>query len=314
MDVRTIREIADSPVNLFNGVKDKNCENVYYLMDILNMIKDGEWKDLIEAYRQETDKSKRESLKKKFPGVTFSGRFKDRRLDKNLIHYNKIMVIDIDKKDMSMPYDKTMQCLTNTHFVFCAFESPSGGIKALAYSEMEADSHKVFFRGVEEYMAIEYGIIIDKSGKNPGRLCFISYDPNMYLESKGKRPFDLKTDAPETYTYEKSLEFETIQDFDASKYEEAYDVKYIMSVAKARAEKSIGAYRKGNRNNFIFYLGCIFNRAGVDENAAKDIVFGHYPSLGQDEVFRTVQSAYRYKEEFGTRPIMKKKSNQDTLL
>jgi len=314
MDVRTIRKIADSPVNLFNGVRDNNCETVYYLYDILKMIKEGYWKDLIEKYRQETDSGKRETLKKTFPGVTFSGRFKDRRLDKNMTHYNQVMVIDIDKKDMTMSYEKTMDCLMKTPFVFCAFQSPSGGIKALAYSEIEADDHRIFFRGVEEYMAIEYGIIIDPSGKNPGRLCFISYDPDMYLESKGKRAFVLETDAPETFNYQESLEFEQVSNFDDSKYEESYDVRFVMSVAKSRAENKEGSYRKGNRNNFIFYLAFVLNGAGIDVDAACDIIFGNYPSLGQEEVFRTVKSAYRYKDVFGTRPIKKKKTNQNNLM
>jgi len=314
MDVRAFCEIINKPVNIFNGVKDNDCSHVVKMKAVLDGIELGNWQEQIEKYRQETDKSKRESLKKQFPGVTFSGVFKERRLDRNLAYYTNIMVVDVDLKDMSMPFKKVWECITNTPFIFCAFQSPSGGIKALAYSNLGKEKHKVFFRGVEEYMAIEYGIIIDTSGKNPGRLCFISYDPDMYLTPEGKRPFDLEKDAPETYTYEKSLEFEQVSNFDPSQYENSYDVKYIMSVAKSRAEKSIGGYRKGNRNNFIFYLGCIFNRAGIHKEAAVDIIFGYYPSLGQEELIRTVKSAYRYNDEFGTRPILKKKSNQQELL
>lgn len=314
MDVCTLLQIIEQPVNIFNGVLDKDCSHIVKMKAVLDGIELGNWEDQIDRYREETDKKKRENLKRNLPGVTFSGVFNEQRLDKNLARYNNVMVVDIDMKDMAMPFQKTWDCVINTPFIFCAFRSPSGGIKALAYSDMKAEDHKIFFRGVEEYMGVEYGIIIDTSGKNPGRLCFISYDPNMYLSHTGLRGFELETDAPETYVYEKSREFEQVHSLDYSQYENSYDVKFIMDVAKSRAEKGVGAYHRGNRNNFIFYLGCIFNRAGIQKEMAIDIIFGHYPSLGQEEVARTLRSAYQHSDEFGSRPIMKKKTDQNTLL
>jgi len=285
------------------------------MRSVLEAIRLGRWKEEIEWYRQETDPTERETVKKRFPGVTFSGVFKERRLDRNLIHYNDVMVIDIDKKDMDMSFGQAMECLQMTPFVFCAFESPSYGIKALAYSDMGAENHKAFFQGVEEYMDDKYGIKVDASGKNPGRLCFISYDPNMYFNTEDRRPFNLESDAPKTFTHEKNKEFTEVKNIDLSQYENSYDVKFIMEVAKKRVVKGVGAYHKGNRNNFVFYMGCIFSDAGIDKQAAIDIIYSHYSSLGTDEVKSTVSSAYRHcVSDFGSRPIMTKKNNQSKMI
>jgi BT4734-like, N-terminal domain/Primase C terminal 1 (PriCT-1) len=313
MDNGTTR-ILDQPINIFNGVLDNDCSNIVKMSAVLNAIKNGKWKQEIEWYRQEEDKEERETIKKQFPGVTFSGCFKERRLDRNLAYYTNIMVVDIDLKDMHMNYDKTMDCVQKTPFIFCAFKSPSGGIKALAYSDMSAEDHKLYFAGVEEYFLSEYGIVIDTSGKNPGRLCFISYDPDMYLEFEDKRTFVLEEDGPKTFQTERSRRFEGVRNVDYSKYEKVFDARYIMDIAKKWLEKGGSGYHKGNRNNYIFGLSCIFNRAGVPEHAAIDIIFQRYNSLGQKEVENTVKSAYRHnKNEHGSKPITKEKNSQTKL-
>jgi predicted RNA-binding protein YlxR (DUF448 family) len=310
MDVRTIRQ----KINIFNGVLDKDCSHKFSVEKILDAIRDGRWKDAIEEYRQETDKDKREVLKKNFPGVTFSGTFNESRKDSNLSSYTGILVIDIDKKDLNIAYEEALWHVVDTPFVFCAFKSPSGGIKALAYSTMKSDMHKWYFKGVEEYFKDNYGIQIDASGKNPGRLCFISYDPNMYIDLESKRAFELSMDAPKTSFTEISDRFQPLQE-ERPGYIESDDVRYIMNVAKGWAENGVGAYRKGNRNNYVFCLSCIFNRAGVDKDIALDAIFQTYQSLGFEEVKRTVYSAYRHNEnEFGSRPILKKDTGQQKML
>jgi len=310
MDVRTIRQ----SINIFNGVLDRDCSNIFSVEKIIYAIREGRWKDPIEEYRQETDKDKREVLKKGFPGVTFSGTFKDTRKDANISSYTGILVIDIDKKDLNIPYDEALWCVVDTPFVFCAFKSPSGGIKALAYSEMGAKDHKWYFKGVEEFFIDNWGIQIDPSGKNPGRLCFISYDPDMYLDLESKRAFSLEEDAPKTNTSEISSRFQPIEE-DRPGYIESRDVRYIMDVAKKWAESGVGAYKKGNRNNYIFCLSCRFNRAGVDRDIALDAIFTTYQSLGFDEVKQSVRSAYHHNAtEFGTRPILTRDNGQKSMI
>jgi len=312
MDVRAIWR---QRINIFNGVLDNDCTNKHRVKTILEAIRDGRWSDQINEYRQETDKKERESLKKKFPGVTFSGTFNGSRKDSNIESYTGLLVIDIDKKDLNIGFDEALWCVIDTPFVWCAFKSPSGGIKALAYSTMTADKHKWYFRGVEEYFVDNWGIQIDPSGKNPGRLCFISHDENMYLDFESKRAFDLETDAPKTNATELSDRFQPVYE-ERPGYIESQDIRYIMNVAKKWAETAAkGAYRKGNRNNYIFCLSCIFNRAGVDRDIALDAIFTTYQSLGFKEVEQTVKSAYHHNVgEFGSRPILTKDTGQQQML
>ena len=311
MDVRSSKKV----INIFNGVLDRNCDNVVTIWSVLKAIKEGRWKEEVEWYRQETDKTERENVKKQFPAVTFSGLFKDRRLDKNIEYHTGILIVDIDKKDMTMTYEKTLNCVKKTPFIFAAFESPSHGIKALAWVDDLVINHVKSFKGVEEYFMDEYGIVIDKSGKNPSRLCFISYDPELYYEPEGKRIFNLETDGPKTFVNEKSKDYEELTNVDLSKYVVCNNTRHVMDVAKKRAVKGIGNYQKGNRNNYIFYLSCIMNRAGIDMDSAIDILHVGYPSLGLDETNTTVKSAYkRYPEEFGTKPILVKDRGQNSML
>lgn len=312
---RTVSKIISQPINIFNGVLDNDCSNRVTMRAVLRGIRDGQWKDEIEWYRQETDKVERESIKKQFPGVTFSGVFEERRLDRNLIYYTDVLVVDIDKKDMEVPFEQVMACVQKTPFIFCAFESPSNGIKALAVSDMGKDKHKLFFRGVEEYFMDQYGITIDTSGKNPGRLCFISYDPNIYFTDEYS-PFDLESQGPKTFLAEKSRGFSEVVDIDFSKYEEAYDLEYVVKTVRGWIDNGpVGHYRKGNRNNYIFAMSCILSEAGIQKETTMHLIISSFRSLSQEEVETTVTSAYkRTSAEFGTRPILKKKSNQSKLV
>jgi len=227
--------------------------------------------------------------------------------------YNHILVVDVDKKDFKKKAKSIRKDLENCPFIFSVFESPSGGFKALAYSRMKAEYHKLFFKGVQEYFMYK-NVKIDSSGKNPGRLCFVSYDPDLYLEYKDKEPFTLQKFAPGVLKEEQDRRFRETRPIDYSQYQNSTNLEYIMGVAKKRAADYVGAYHKGNRNNYIFTLACILNKAGIEQPVAESIIMGNYPSLGPKEIETTVKSAYgRNQHEFGTRPILEKKTSQSGL-
>ena len=314
MEFSALCYLVEQKINIFEGVLDNNCSKLTTIRDILTKIKEGEWKEEIRYYRNEEDKELRAELKKQFWGVTFSGTFVDKRLDRNLDRYNHILVVDVDLKDLKVKASTARKRLEECPFIFCVFESPSGGLKALAFSRMNKSNHRLFFEGVREYFQYR-GIEIDKSGKNPGRLCFISYDPDLYLTHKEKHPFMLERDAPKTFKAEQDRRFQEAQYVQYEKYENSSDLRFIMTTAKKMVNVSIGSYHKGNRNNYVFALACVLNRAGINQNTSIQILFESYPSLGQKEIETTVKSAYKHNSfEHGSRPIMQKKSGQEKLI
>ena len=299
-------------VNFFYGVWDKDCSKVTTVEEVLSGIKNGEWKDEVEIYRNETDKEQKEEIKKQFLAVTFSGTFSDSRLDRNLDGYNNIMVLDLDLKDMKTKPKTVRKTLQGCPYIFCVFESPSGGFKALAYSRISSENHELFFLGVKENLE-KRGLVLDGSGKNLARLCFVSYDPDLYLDAQHKRPFKLSYDAPNLHeSLQRKVESQKL-DVDYSKFEESRDMNHIMKLAKEWTNKS-GVYHKGNRNNYIFKLSCILNRAGVDKEIATQALIHTYTSLNHKEIEAAVKSAYTHNSfEFGSRPIYTRKTGQSNL-
>lgn len=311
MDDIAFSYLVNQEINMFNGKMDNNISQTVKISTVLSDIQSGRWKDEIEWLARETDDDERAYIKGKFPAVTFSGTFHTKRAAINILKYSHVMVVDVDK--FTMPFEKTLECLKSCHFIFAAFRSPSGGIKALAYSKMKVEAHKeVFFIGVEEYLRDNFGIKMDPSGKDISRLCFISYDPELYLSPEGKRPFNLQEDAPKTY-WEVTNNFQQVITTDYKEYEASHDMDWIMEWAVKWAVEKTGGFVQGSRNNYLFYLSCILNRAGVRKELTLDVLNNRYPSI-RKEISGVVNSAYKYnKHEHGTRPIFKRKSSQTTI-
>jgi P4 family phage/plasmid primase-like protien len=62
------------------------------------------------------------------------------------------------------------------------FLSPTGdGLKCVFRVQPDADTHKASFRAVEEHVRKVTGLQIDQSCSDIARLCFLSHDPDAYL-------------------------------------------------------------------------------------------------------------------------------------
>lgn len=295
--------------NMFKNVWDNDCSNVVFHLQVLEAIKNGRWKDKIEELRAERDENQRRHFKNRLPCVTFSGVFTKRLAEGGLAEYPEIVVLDVDKvRKADIP--KIKEALKEDNHIAAFFDSPSKGLKILIHVSSSWDQHREYaFPFLEEYMVTNYGIQIDPSGKDLTRLCFISYDPDLYYnESYTIMNIDLK---------EKS-NFRSIKDRTrelAPFHEISNDIKHIFSVCDKMVRRSkVGAYGKGNRNNFIYSLACHLNRAGVSEDDALSMVWNRYSSLDFQEVRATVLSPYKHRRgEFGTKPIWQSKGPQTKL-
>jgi hypothetical protein len=159
--------------------------------EILNSIKSNYLKDRVtklrELYLQE-NKQEYSAEKLQLPAVTFCATFDKERKKENLIEYNNLIVIDIDKlsKEQIVEYE---QKLTNDKFVLSFWRSPSDyGIKGLVKLDYNFElndidlAHKSAFYKLYNYFEVTYNIELDKSGSDTTRLCFLSYDINLILK------------------------------------------------------------------------------------------------------------------------------------
>lgn len=301
--------IEDCFCSCFSSAVDRSVKGDAHVISILSAIKNGKWKDLILEYREylKTDKSMADKTKKLLPCVTFSGTFSEIRKQSNLSQYSRIVVIDIDKvPTKSLSFIKSRICMSK--YVLSCFESPSFGLKVLLLSAKNETMHKKVFLEMQEYFKVHYNIEIDKSGKDISRLCFMSYDPEIYFNEN----------AIEFGEWIKEIEdkdFDTLKTFN-NNYEISTNSSFIFDICDKMVRKSsIGGYSKGNRNNFVYSLSCNLNRAGVNMDQSIGLINNKYSSLGFEEIKTTVKSAYKYNShEFGSKPIIERNSRIKKLI
>lgn len=127
---------------------------------------------------------------KEFPAVTFAGTFpKNKRKAQYLSEHSGCLVIDIDGLDeFAMP--DLLAHFSQMPEVLLAFVSPSGvGIKVVVrVNPVPSDDleHKGAYHAVKTYFdefADEFGFVVDTSGKDCSRLCYLAYDPLAIIHS-----------------------------------------------------------------------------------------------------------------------------------
>ena len=165
---------------------------------ILSDIKSSKYKSQVEDLREQLKKGNKEyydNHKKKLPAVTFSATFEYNRTKDKLKSYNPIIVIDIDKID-DLKLNQTFEQLNQDEYVISFWRSPSDngykGLIGLDYqvdnSEIQTDTlHKSAFNKLSNYFFDRYSIVLDKSGNDITRLCFLSYDNNLIIKSQSKK-------------------------------------------------------------------------------------------------------------------------------
>lgn len=147
------------------------------LMDFLNHIKYGQWKDQVLAYRAEEDKEKKKQLKDMFYGATMSGVFTQRKQDM-LLEHSGFICIDIDGFN-----DKT--ALQQDPYTYALFYS-AGGNGIAVVVKIKGEKHKESFRFIQDYYYRTYGIVVDPAPSSVASLRYISYDPDLFVNEKSK--------------------------------------------------------------------------------------------------------------------------------
>jgi hypothetical protein len=242
---------------------------------VLECIKKGSWKKKIDPIRQALDNNELEqanSLKMALPAFTLSGTFNERRKKENIVSYSGLLHLDYDKVE---DVESLKEIIVKIPFTYSAFISPSGnGLKVFVMTDAKLDSHTEFFNAIRSYYDGIVGLESDRKVKDVPRLCFVSYDPELYLNE--------------------SSEIFTIQD---TFFESSVDISWVWSFTENKIE-----FKNGKRNNFVHLFACNANRFGIDINETIRLASNYSCStFNSNEIERTIKSAYENNvSEYGS--------------
>lgn len=169
----------------FEGTKDKiggHPEKLVTMESVFNGIKTSETikalTDKIRKYKEQDNEPAKTRTKRKLPSFVVAAIFNsDRRLLADIKDFTGLMVIDFDHVDVI----KFKEQLSKLPIIFAAFVSPSGdGVKVIVKTPAvkDRDSHVGTFLSLKEYFNSEH---FDDSGKDYTRLCYMSHDPDIYI-------------------------------------------------------------------------------------------------------------------------------------
>ncbi|WP_227658739.1 BT4734/BF3469 family protein [Flavobacterium haoranii] len=151
--------------------------------EILHEIKTGKYRPGITYLRKSLAENKLEAYekaKKSLPAFTPSGKFVGGRKMEFLEAYSNFIILDIDKlsqTDLQNAKHKANQ----SEYTYSSFISPSGnGLKILVKVNTTKEDHKETFLAIQKHYENLLNHEIDKSGKDITRLCFYSFDDNLY--------------------------------------------------------------------------------------------------------------------------------------
>ena len=272
------------------------------ILKILDDIKNGVYKPAITYLRKSLADNKTEAAeraKKSLPAFTPSATFKGGRKMEYLTNYNALVVLDIDKIAPEK-ITESKEILKENPFVFAFFTSPSGnGLKIFIKVDSGKDEHKETFLKLQRYFEDILSLEIDKSGKDITRLCFFSYDPELFV-NEACTIFSTHSNQSQEQTT-KTNKTSSSQLPDTINY----DVLYTHCVQFTEKKES---FIDGNRNNFVYQLANNLNRKGVPESVALGYILADYDYNSQ-EVMAAVRSAYSNTADFNTDAFQSKQKN-----
>ena len=272
---------------------------------ILEEIKTGKYKPGIIYLRKSLAEKKEEAYnkaKKSLPAFTPSGKFVGGRKLEFLTEYSKFIILDIDKLSPA-DLQNAKHLANQSEFTFASFVSPSGnGLKILVKIETPKAEHKETFLKVQAHYESILKLEIDKSGKDLTRLCFYSWDENLYLNENAK-----------TFVTSSVVEMPLIEiqpEPKSKKPEPLLDYDAIYTHCVNFTEKKV-QYVNGSRNVFVHQLACNLNRKGVSLQQALGYVLSDF-GYDEKEVTQAVNSAYGNIHEFGKSEAIDKQRKPKT--
>ena len=260
--------------------------------EILHEIKTGKYRPGITYLRKSLAENKLEAYekaKKSLPAFTPSGKFVGGRKMEFLEAYSNFIILDIDKLSQT-DLQNAKQKANQSEYTYASFISPSGnGLKILVKVNTTKEDHKETFLAIQKHYETLLNHEIDKSGKDITRLCFYSFDDNLY-QNEAAIFFASET---KQSSHTEPVEASQLPTATAT----ATNSEAVYNHCIRFTEKKV-QYATGSRNVFVHQLACNLNRKGISLNEALSFILTDF-GYDEKEVTQTVHSAYGNIHEFG---------------
>jgi hypothetical protein len=251
------------------------------LLEILQEIKSDKYQSEINSIRYALHKGEEKTaddIKSGLLGFTTSGTFGDSRTKANIVTYSQILGLDFDHIPVT-ELDSIITLINGCEYTFASFISPSGeGLKVFIKTNSNAEQHTTAYNQVANYYKELSGYDFDAKCKDITRLCFVSYDTDLFLN-------------------EKATTFEVKEEVKPLKTEPQKEVKHDLTTDELldkclKFTEQKEQYYNGNRNNFIFLFSCNANKFGIYEDDTLNYCLNNF-DLEEREIKATVNSTYK---------------------
>lgn len=250
----------------------------------LDRIKIGKSKSLVEQIRKEKNKENRNKLKEQLPAICFSGTFTNRSIN-GLKEHSGFICLDFDKYESVELMNKDRVKLSKDKFTYALFTSPSGdGLKVIVKIPNNSEKHKDYFNALEKHYNSDN---FDISCKDVSRVCYESFDSDMYINTKSV-VWD-KCEEDLGYKFIEKSPTIVLQDNQEiiNKLMIWFDKNHSMTV---------------NRNANLFILASAFNEYGIPEDSSKYYCQRFVQKdFKESEINRTIRSAYSKTNAFASK-------------
>ena len=164
---------------------------------VLDAIKNGRYKEKVEAIRNCKEEYKVRSLKSALPCALFSGEFakpieklnsngdpyQSYRDDKSLTMHSGFVPIDID--DIDDIESKKKELISNPYIYALWVSSSGNGLHGLVRIG-DGNKHTQHYKALLEKIKG-----LDPTARNPSRVLYLSYDPDIYINSSSSTFYDI---------------------------------------------------------------------------------------------------------------------------
>ena len=186
--------------------------------------------------------------------------------------------------------------------IYTIFISNIFKIKILVKIETPKAEHKETFLKVQAHYENILKLEIDKSGKDLTRLCFYSWDENLYLNENAT----VFASEVKQSSHAEPVEVPTLPTATVTTTDNDAIYTHCVNFTEKKVQ-----YVNGSRNVFVHQLACNLNRKGISLHEALGYILTDF-GYDEKEVTQAVNSAYGNLHEFGTNEFNPKQNKTKT--